>query len=245
MQFYGSILLLSYTVNAHYNFPALVYEGKSTDEYHYTRHRGDEWSDSPYLDVKSIDVRCGTAPLLGKATGVLPVVAGSRLGFTVRTHEIIHPGPLQVYMAKVPEVETAETWSGEGKVWFKVYEEPFYMNDKQISWTSEGKTEVYFIIPASTPSGDYLVRVEHVALHSAHLGEYQIYVGCGQVKVSSSSIATPGPLVAFPGAYEESDPGIQVNIWGGITAYTPPGPTLWPSGTACLSQKELLEGNYI
>lgn len=73
---------------------------------------------------------------------------------------------------------------------------------------------VTFTIPAATPSGDYLVRVEHIGLHVAQsLGAAQFYLSCGQITITGGGSGTPGPLVAFPGAYSASDPGIQISIY--------------------------------
>lgn len=69
-------------------------------------------------------------------------------------------------------------------------------------------------IPSSLPSGDYLIRVEHIALHSASSsGGAQFYLSCGQLTVTGGGSGTPGPLVAFPGAYKATDPGIMINIY--------------------------------
>lgn len=39
-----------------------------------------------------------------------------------------------------------------------------------------------FTIPAATPPGDYLVRFEHIALHSAGVMKgAQFYIACGQI----------------------------------------------------------------
>jgi hypothetical protein len=73
---------------------------------------------------------------------------------------------------------------------------------------------VSFKIPAATPNGDYLVRVEHIGLHVAQSsGAAQFYISCGQVTVTGGGSGTPGPLVAFPGAYSASDPGILINVY--------------------------------
>jgi hypothetical protein len=73
---------------------------------------------------------------------------------------------------------------------------------------------VTFTIPAATPSGDYLIRVEHIALHVAQsTGGAQFYLSCGQITVTGGGSGTPGPLVAFPGAYSASDPGILIDIY--------------------------------
>lgn len=69
-------------------------------------------------------------------------------------------------------------------------------------------------LPASLPSGEYLIRAEHIALHSAQSsGGAQFYISCGQLNVTGGGAGTPGPLVAFPGAYKATDPGIMINIY--------------------------------
>jgi hypothetical protein len=39
-------------------------------------------------------------------------------------------------MAKVPEGQTAATWDGSGKVWFKTYAEQATIANGQLSWGS-------------------------------------------------------------------------------------------------------------
>ena len=69
-----------------------------------------------------------------------------------------------------------------------------------------------FNIPAAVPSGTYLVRIEHIGVHNAaNYGGAQFFVACGQVEVVSGGSGQPGPLVAFPGAYSNDDPGIYFN----------------------------------
>lgn len=81
-------------------------------------------------------------------------------------------------------------------------------------------------LPKSLPSGDYLVRAEHLALHIAN--QPQFYIGCGQITVTDGGNGTPGPLVAFPGAYKSGDPSIYNNFnYPKPKVYTPPGPAVW------------------
>ena len=84
-------------------------------------------------------------------------------------------------------------------------------------------------IPAQTPSGQYLYRIEHIALHGAGTtGGAQFYIGCGQITVTGGGNGTPGPKIAFPGGYSAKDPGILINIYYPIPSnYTPPGPAVW------------------
>lgn len=92
-----------------------------------------------------------------------------------------------------------------------------------------GKDKVSFKTPSTLPKGEYLLRIEHIALHSASsVGGAQFYISCAQVNVEGSGTGNPGPKVAFPGAYKATDPGVQVNIYYPVpTNYAPPGPAVW------------------
>jgi hypothetical protein len=69
-----------------------------------------------------------------------------------------------------------------------------------------------FTIPEATPHGYYFIRIEHMAVHNAaNYGGCQFFMACGQVQVTGGGSGTPGPLVAFPGAYHSDDPGIWFN----------------------------------
>lgn len=77
------------------------------------------------------------------------------------------------------------------------------------------KDSISVTIPKNTPSGDYLLRIEHIALHGASQPNgAQFYISCAQITVTGGGNGSPGPLVAFPGAYKSTDPGITVNIYG-------------------------------
>jgi hypothetical protein len=77
-----------------------------------------------------------------------------------------------------------------------------------------GAATVSTKIPASLPSGNYLLRVEHIALHGAGSeGGAQIYIQCAQLKVTGGGKGTPSPKVAFPGAYSKTDPGIKFQLY--------------------------------
>ncbi|KAJ7857124.1 glycosyl hydrolase family 61-domain-containing protein, partial [Mycena olivaceomarginata] len=61
---------------------------------------------------------------------------------------------------------------------------------------------VSFTIPKSLPTGQYLVRIEALALHSATTFQgAQWYISCGQVSVTGGGSGKPGPLVSIPGVY--------------------------------------------
>jgi hypothetical protein len=91
-------------------------------------------SNAGLSDVNSEQIRCYTTS--GKtAPQIQKVAAGGSVTFTASPN-IFHPGPLQFYMAKVPEGQTAATWDGSGKVWFKTYAEQATIANGQLSWGS-------------------------------------------------------------------------------------------------------------
>ena len=81
-------------------------------------------------------------------------------------------------------------------------------------------------IPSCIAPGQYLMRNEHIGLHVAQSsGGAQFYLSCGQLTVTGGGSKAPTNLVAFPGAYKASDPGILININYPVpTSYINPGP---------------------
>jgi hypothetical protein len=90
----------------------------------------------------------------------------------------------------------------------------------------KGAANYDITIPRCITPGKYLMRNEHIALHNAgSAGGAQFYLSCAQIEVTGGGSTAPKNLVAFPGAYKASDPGIQININYPIpTSYTNPGP---------------------
>ena len=88
-----------------------------------------------------------------------------------------HFGPVLVYMSKVDDASSAD---GSGE-WFKVDEFGYDASSK--TWGTDllnencGKRS--FKIPSKIPAGDYLVRAEAIALHTAgQQGGAQFYMSC-------------------------------------------------------------------
>jgi hypothetical protein len=87
-------------------------------------------------DVTSSAIRCyELAP--GTPSQTYTVNAGDTVGFTA-VSSISHPGPLQFYMAKVPDGKTAATFDGSGDVWFKIYSQGATFSGGQMSFASSG-----------------------------------------------------------------------------------------------------------
>ncbi|KAF3004261.1 hypothetical protein E8E13_008141 [Curvularia kusanoi] len=215
--------LAANTVSAHYTFPAL----SGTSDWSSVRKTANFQSNGPVTDVSSQALRCYELSPGSGASSTTSVAAGSSVTFKVAPN-LFHPGPLQFYMAKVPSGKTAANWDGSGNVWFKIYAEPATFANGQLSWKSLNAATASVTIPKNTPSGDYLLRVEHIALHSAsQINGAQLYISCAQISVTGGGSGSPSPLVALPGAYKAGEPGLQVNIYGGTSRYTPPGPAVW------------------
>jgi len=228
MQVITSLLTLATLAQAHYTFPVLTSGSVKTSEWQYVRQWSGYYTNSPVVDVTSTDIRCNVKGNSIFAGSTLSMAAGSSVGFTASPN-IYHPGPLLFYMAKVPAGKTAANWDGSGAVWFKTAQFGAKFGGQALSWYSDNAVAVNFTIPKATPSGDYLVRVEHIGLHTASTaGAAQFYISCGQVTVTGGGSGTPGPLVAFPGAYKATDPGLMINIYYPVpTSYTFPGPAVW------------------
>ncbi|KAI1813082.1 fungal cellulose binding domain-containing protein [Poronia punctata] len=201
-------------------------------------------NNNPVTSVSSTDIRCNVGGTKG-VSKKCPVKAGSTV--TVEMHaqpgdrscgsEAIggaHYGPVNVYLSQVSDSTSADGSSP----WYKIFAD---------SWSSKGASGDYdnwgtndlnaccgkmdVPIPANTPSGDYLLRAEVIALHTAgSAGGAQFYVSCYQLTVEGGSGSVPSG-VSLPGAFSASDPGIQVNIHAAMSSYANPGPAVISGGT--------------
>lgn len=92
--------------------------------------------------------------------------------------------------------------------------------------TCIGLKTVNIPIPSCVENGDYLLRAEHIALHSANsVGGAQFYISCAQVTISGGSGTAKPQKVSIPGVYSANDPGILINLYyPKPTSYTPAGP---------------------
>ncbi|CAE6408531.1 unnamed protein product [Rhizoctonia solani] len=212
---------------AHYRFTKLIDSvGTVTGEYVYVRANTN--INSPLTDVASTDIRCNAGGLTsGSKTSTSTVPAGSTVGFEADI-PMSHPGPLLVYLGKVPSGQTAATWDGSGANWFKIYQIGADFSTGALKWPSDNVQTFKFKIPASTPAGQYLLRIEHIALHGASsTAGAQFYISCAQINVTGGGSGNPSK-VSIPGIYSATDPAILINIyWPPVTSYTPPGPAVW------------------
>lgn len=90
-------------------------------------------------------------------------------------------------------------------------------------------------IPSDIAPGNYVLRHEIIALHSAgEVGGAQNYPQCVNLEVTGSGTAAPAGVLGTA-LYTDQDPGILVNIYQSLSAYIVPGPTLY-SGAISASQ---------
>ncbi|TLD10673.1 hypothetical protein PgNI_05319 [Pyricularia grisea] len=221
-----SVSLLAFLAPAamgHYMFPQTVLGNSKSTNWQFIRQTANDPSQIPVRDLDSPQMACyektGRA-----ASGVQTVSAGSKIGFA-SSAPITHAGPFLVYMAQVPEGQDVDTWQPTGKVWFKTDQ----FGAISASQFETGMSEITTTIPVSLKAATYLMRIEHVALHIPNSPEF--YLSCAQLKVTGNGASTPTDLVAFPGAYTKSDPGLFTNIYiGGSAKYNYPGPAVFGGG---------------
>jgi cellulase len=165
---------------------------------------------------------------------VLDVVAGSTVKAVWR-HSVplvidpSHKGPVMAYLKKV---DNAATDSGVGGGWFKISESGY--NAATGKWAvddliaADGFQDI--TIPKCIANGQYLLRAEILALHSAGgLGSAQFYMECAQINVTGGTGGSPS-TVSFPGAYSATDPGVLINIYPVKPPYVIPGPRPYTCG---------------
>ncbi|KAL1837758.1 hypothetical protein VTJ49DRAFT_3422 [Mycothermus thermophilus] len=214
-------VLASALAEAHYTFPSVG----NTADWQVVRQTTNFQSNGPVTDVNSDQIRCYERFPGQGAPSIYNVTAGQTLSYNAKA-SISHPGPMAVYIAQVPAGYTAANWDGKGAVWSKIYQDQARIAGS-ISWPNNGARSISVTIPRCLQDGHYLLRAEHIALHSASgVGGAQFYISCAQLYVSGGT-GTWNPLnkVAFPGAYSPTHPGIMINIyWPLPTSYRPPGP---------------------
>lgn len=195
----------------------------------------------PVEDLSLIDVQCNgwsAGGVVGSkpAPVLASVAAGSqmKLSWTPDWPDS-HKGPMITYMARAPSDITK--WNpGNSAVWFKVHEEGKDSAGNWAAWEKliiQNKGVYTFTIPKNLRPGQYLIRHEIVALHSAYgYPGVQVYPSCIQVEVTGSGNAFPTSFVSFPGAYTPTTPGIVYDIYSTSSShpYPIPGPAVWTGG---------------
>ncbi|KAH0160852.1 putative endoglucanase, partial [Aureobasidium melanogenum] len=242
----AALATLASTVSAHGHLQSIgasgtVYAGfNNSILYSNTKPELIAWSDTVkdngYVsDYTSPDMICHAGA--GNAKLSAPVNGGDTVTFNWDTWPTSHKGPLITYLANCNG--DCATVDKTALKWFKIdavgiisgtSNSGTWASDKLIS---DGyKWDVK--IPDSIASGNYAVRHEIIALHSANnVGGAQNYPQCINLEVKSSGSDNPEGVVGTE-LYTAQDKGIYVNIYyPGFTAdeYDMPGPALYTGGS--------------
>ncbi|KAF5093889.1 hypothetical protein D0Z03_002256 [Geotrichum reessii] len=181
----------------------------------------------PVPDFTTKDIVCNKNAK--PAALVADVKAGAKVTFYWTVWPESHKGPVMTYLANCGG--DCRTVDPSSLSYFKIdhagYENGEWISDKIIA----NNNSYSLTIPEDIAPGNYLIRHELLALHSAfnELGA-QFYPMCANLKISGSGTANP-PGVKFPEAYPKNDAGILVNIYNGLTSYKIPGPAPYKSGS--------------
>ncbi|CAG8974320.1 hypothetical protein HYALB_00006168 [Hymenoscyphus albidus] len=241
-------LLLASTVSAHGMWQKLKINGVDQGQNVGIRPPS---SNNPIQSVTGSSIACNTGLLSPTSTKVVQIPAGAKVASWFQ-HVIggpqgagdadnpiasSHKGPISVYLAKVDNAATTAT-NYNSLSWFKVAAEG--LNTGTGKWgvdtmiANQGWWE--FTMPSCLAPGQYVMRVELLALHSAYSsGAAQFYISCAGIEVTGSGTKTGGTTVKFPGAYTATDPGIMLNIYSSGSpsvpnnngkAYPIPGPAV-------------------
>ncbi|KAI1337334.1 glycosyl hydrolase family 61-domain-containing protein [Xylariaceae sp. FL0016] len=214
---------------------------------------------APILDLASPAITCGRdAAASGPTTSTADVLAGSEIGFRLSDitasvnppSHVFHPGPGQAYLARPPDDGTRlEDYAGHDADWFKIDTAGPVDDD---NWKLFNKREIRdpkrtprqtkpsrfpqynFTIPASTPPGKYLLRIEQF-MPTAIYNVTQWYPNCAQINVLGKGGGVPTGFARFPGTYKVDDPGILISEEmaayppdaRNLSYYAAPGPAVW------------------
>lgn len=158
------------------------------------------------------------------------VAAGSSLTFYWNTWPESHHGPIINYIA--PCNGDCTTLTPSSLRWSKISQTGLVTPGGIGTWATDNLIKTNFTatttIPRNLKAGNYVIRHEIVALHSAGSDNgAQLYPQCLNLKVTGSGSVAPSGGVAGTSLYKRNDAGILFNLYNNPTSYPIPGPALW------------------
>ena len=162
---------------------------------------------------------------------VATVKPGGTVEITWNTWPESHVGPIIDYLAAVPDATAA---TSKDLSFFKIDEAGFEAGQWAASKLLADNLTWTVTIPESIKDGQYVLRHEIIALHSAgQANGAQAYPKCININVEGGSgTETPAGVTADK-LYTATDPGILVNIYSGDqSAYKIPGPALFSGASS-------------
>ncbi|KAL3479628.1 glycosyl hydrolase family 61-domain-containing protein [Aspergillus californicus] len=162
------------------------------------------------------------------------IAAGKDVTMFWNTWPTSHHGPVINYLAKCDgDCSSADKTTLE---FFKIAASGL-IDDSEIpgTWASDelisNNLSQTVTIPSDIAAGNYVLRHEIIALHSANNEDgAQNYPQCINLKVTGSGTASPSGTLGTA-LYKEDDAGIYVNIYQSLSSYDMPGPTLYSAGS--------------
>ncbi|KAK0476709.1 glycosyl hydrolase family 61-domain-containing protein [Armillaria novae-zelandiae] len=206
-------------------------------------------SNSPVKDLTSDEVFCNVDGTTA-ASGTISIAAGGTLTsewyHDTRGDDIIassHVGPIVAYIAP------ADATAGED-AWVKIYEEGYDGSEWAVTKLIANEGKVDITIPSTLAAGDYLYRIEILALHESDTlytansaRGIQLYPSCHQLTVTGSGSTSLPSGVPFPGTYTDDEPGILFNVYSeDASTYVIPGPDVW-DGTSSYDTSGYTDGS--
>lgn len=206
-------------------------------------------SNSPVKDLTSDDVFCNVDGTTA-ASSTISIAAGGTLTsewyHDTRGDDIIassHVGPIVAYIAP------ADATPGED-AWVKIYEEGYDGSEWAVTKLIANEGKVDITIPSTLATGDYLYRIEILALHESDTlytansaRGIQLYPSCHQLTVTGSGSTSLPSGVPFPGTYTDDEPGILFNVYNeDASTYVIPGPDVW-DGTSSYDTSGYTDGS--
>lgn len=149
-----------------------------------------------------------------------------------------HHGPVITYMANCKgDCSEVDKTSLE---FFKIDQKGLIDGSQQPgTWATDNlisKNNSWTVtIPSDIASGNYVMRHEIIALHSAgNKDGAQNYPQCLNFKVTGGGNASPQGTLGTK-LYKDTDPGILVNIYQSLSSYDIPGPALFSGASSSSS----------
>ena len=100
-------------------------------------------------------------------------------------------------------------------------------------------------IPKNIAPGNYVLRHEIIALHSAEeAGGAQMYPHCINLAISGSGTEKPAGTKGTA-LYKEADPGIEINIYQSLSTYVIPGPAPISDAVSMKQAQPSIVGNGV
>ncbi|KAI0150238.1 lytic polysaccharide monooxygenase [Xylariaceae sp. FL1272] len=177
---------------------------------------------------QTTDIACHKSATAGGA--YITANAGDTLTLFWNTWPDTHKGPVINYLAECNGECTSET---AGDLTFtKISEDGWISGSNPGTWATDTLIANNFTsdvtIPSTLAAGNYVLRHEIIALHSAgSVDGAQAYPQCLNVQVGGSGSTALPAGTAGTALYTENDPGILFNLYTTFTSYTIPGPALW------------------